>query len=239
MSDENLLQIVSTPVTTIQDVIDVMINLDNELADDDGLKWFNKLYLIVTDAVERQTRDHVWSDPEWLKRLDVVFAGLYFNAIRDMIIAPGSVHTPWKVLFEARRDPRLMHVQFAICGMNAHINHDLQFALVQTGEELGAAPEKGSRQHQDFEFVNGILESVMPDVKRFLIDGDLKKLDHDLGRLDDILAIWGVKEAREFAWNNAEDIWPIRHIPLAVKIKDAIVDGSVGVIGRAILIPAL
>lgn len=239
MSDEDLLQIVSTPVSTIQDVIDVMTRIDTELADDDGLKWFNSLYLTVTQAVGEQTREHMWNDPAWLARLDVVFAGLYFNAVRDMIIAPASVHTPWRVLFEARNNPHIMRVQFAICGMNAHINHDLQFALIQTGRELNIPPVAGSPQHEDFEFVNGILESVIDEVKRDLIEGELEKIDHKLGRIDDILAIWGVEQARDLAWHGAETLWPRRDSALSVAARHFSADSLGGVIGRALLIPTI
>jgi hypothetical protein len=239
MSDENLLQIVSTPVSTVQDVVGVMTRLDTELADDDGLKWFNKLYLIVTQAVGERTKDHVWNDPVWLNRLDVVFAGLYFSAIRDVVIAPASVHKPWDVLFDARRNPHIMRVQFAICGMNAHINHDLQFGLIRTGEDLNIPPVTGSPQHQDFEFVNSILESVVEEVKKILIAGELEKIDHKLGRIDDILAIWGVKQAREVAWRGGESLWTRRNSAFSVGARHFSTDSLTGVIGRALLIPTI
>jgi hypothetical protein len=239
MSDENLLQIVSAPVSTIEDVVRVMQQLDAAMDPEDGLKWFNTLYLLVTQAVLERTRDHAWNDPRWLNRLDVVFAELYFNAIRDMVQSPGSVHKPWEVLFEARRNPHIMRVQFAICGMNAHINHDLQFGLIQAGEDLDIAPVSGSPQHEDFEFVNGILEAVMPEVKQILATGIVGQIDQDLGRVDDILAIWGVKAAREFAWKSAENFWPRKGFPGALSARHLFNDGPTGVIGRFLLLPTM
>ena len=75
-TDQQLLQIVSAaqPVT-IADVIQVMQSIDALLPNNDGLKWFNKLYLIVTQEIDGQPPATAWSDPAWLTGLDVVFAG--------------------------------------------------------------------------------------------------------------------------------------------------------------------
>lgn len=233
MSDENLALIASTPVSTIDEVISVMRQLDSVLPDTDGLKWFNLLYLKVTEAVGAATVGHVWSDPNWLARLDVVFAEMYFAAIRDTAAAPRS----WQVLLEARNDPRIMRVQFAICGMNAHINHDLQFALVKTCSEMGIAPRSGSPQHQDYEFVNGILEAVEPEVKQFLATGIVGQVDQHLGQLDDILAMWGIRKARATAWGYAQVFWHIRNNPFLRKVQLESVDNITSAFGRGLIIP--
>jgi len=40
-----------TPARSIDDVVAVMTAIDETLPDDDGLKWFNRLYLRVTVSV--------------------------------------------------------------------------------------------------------------------------------------------------------------------------------------------
>ncbi len=45
------------------------------LPSSDGLKWFNLLYLKVTQQVETHPPPDGWENPLWLTRLDVVFAG--------------------------------------------------------------------------------------------------------------------------------------------------------------------
>lgn len=74
--DSQLLRIVqaATPVT-IPDVIAVMGQIDQLLPGTDGLKWFNKLYLMVTQQIDGQPPAGGWKDAAWLTRLDVVFAG--------------------------------------------------------------------------------------------------------------------------------------------------------------------
>ena len=57
MGDQDLFQLIrSSTIETVDDVILVLRGLDGELANDDGLKWFNLLYLKVTEAVGTQQR---------------------------------------------------------------------------------------------------------------------------------------------------------------------------------------
>ena len=66
-------------VRTIEDVISTMRAIHETLPDSDGVKWFNFLYLNVTEAVLADTS--VWEDWPFLQRFDVTFAILYFDAI--------------------------------------------------------------------------------------------------------------------------------------------------------------
>ena len=79
--DSALADAVRTPPQTIPDVLQTMQTIDNTCADVDGLKWFNSLYLQVTQAVETRVNGGGFSDPAWLAELDVQFARLYFGAL--------------------------------------------------------------------------------------------------------------------------------------------------------------
>jgi len=77
--DTRLLEIVSSAKpSTIGDVVAVMQNIDGVLPGNDGLKWFNKMYMMVTQEIDAQAPAGGWKDAAWLTRLDVVFAGFYF-----------------------------------------------------------------------------------------------------------------------------------------------------------------
>ncbi|HEX5732961.1 MAG TPA: DUF5995 family protein [Blastocatellia bacterium] len=204
----------SASVSTIDDVIAVMRELDGLLPDDDGLKWFNLLYLKVTEAVRDNSSAGNWEDPRWLDRLDVVFAGLYFNAVADWQRNAEESARAWRPLLDCRRRNDVARIQFALAGMNAHINHDLAIAVVQTGEEQGITPRRGSPQHIDFERVNTLLEVVEGEAKQFLVTGIIGELDNNLGRVDDIIAMWKVGKARDTAWTNAEILWQLQPLPL-------------------------
>ena len=57
---------------------------------------------------------------------------------------------------------------------------------------------------ENLERVNAILETVTEQVKQFLATGIVGEIDQDLGRLDDMAALWSVRKARETAYTNAE-----------------------------------
>jgi len=79
--DDSLLDAMRTRPQTIDAVIQVMQAIDALLPDNDGLKWFNRLYLQVTRAVEGALASNAFGDAPWMAELDVRFAGLYFDAV--------------------------------------------------------------------------------------------------------------------------------------------------------------
>jgi hypothetical protein len=236
--DQALVQLltVSEPAT-INDVIQVMENIDNVLPSNDGLKWFNLLYLMVTKAVRDNPPANGWNDPQWLNRLDVIFANLYFAAIVNWAQDPPTTPRAWRALLEARDRAGVARVQFALCGMNAHINHDLPLAVVQAGEELQLTPDRNSPQHSDFEHVNVILEAVEPQAMQHLATGIIGQIAQNLGRLRQVLAMWNVRQARETAWTNAEILWQIRNITIVRNKFLRVLDKMTGFAGRGLLIP--
>jgi Family of unknown function (DUF5995) len=236
--DERLVQVISaSQVNGIEDVINVMQGLDNILQNNDGLKWFNLLYLRVTAAVRSSPPAEGWENQRYVERLAMIFAGLYFSAIASWQRDHDSVARSWAPLFQSRQRRGIARVQFALAGMNAHINHDLPIALVQTSEEQDIVPRRGSPEHRDFERVNTILEAVTEQVKQFLATGIVGEIDQDLGRLDDMVALWSVRKARETAYTNGEILWQLRASPT---LSDAFLrnlDRLVGLSSRGLLIP--
>ena len=233
--DQELLQISSgPPPATIADVITVMQRVDSLLPSNDGLKWFNLLYLNVTQEVDSHAPAGGWEDPTWLTRLDVVFAQFYFAAIVNCLSDPVNVPSSWKVLFEARFRGGIDRIQFALAGMNAHINHDLALALLQTDAELNLVPGDTSPQHDDFEHVNGLLEVVLPQALQFLATGIVGELAQDTGKIGRLLAIWNLSAARDLAWDFADHLRGLTGVAgdTALTLQDQVT----GVVGRSLLI---
>ena len=237
LNNQALLQILnaSTP-TTIAEVITTMEAIDSLLPNDDGLKWFNLLYKMVTVAVVNNPPPQGWNDPQWISRLDVIFARLYFDAISSSIQNSGGTPRAWQALFEARFNAGIDRVQFALCGMNEHINHDLPLALVQLSNELQMAPDDNSPQHADFQSVNNILDVVEPEAIRILATGLVGQVSQHLGRLDDVLAMLKVRKARDTSWTNAEILWQIRSVQLLRNKFLRTLDRLTGFAGRGLLI---
>jgi len=235
-TDARLLQIVTArPPDSIAGVIAVLESIDALLSGDDGLKWFNKLYLVVTQQVDTGPPAGGWKDPAWLTRLDVVFAGFYFGAVAGALQQNANTATSWDALMEARHTAGIDRIQFALAGMNAHINHDLALALLETDEALHVTPALQSPEHDDYESVNGLLEQVLPSALTLLATGIAGAIAEDTGKIGRLLAIWNIRAARDLAWNFADHLrnlsGPSRYVALAAQ------DQITGVLGRSLLLP--
>ena len=197
----------------------------------DGVACFNGMYLQVTEAV----RDELpaFERPEFVERLDVLFAEFYFQAF-EAAAAREWVSKAWAPLFERRDERGILALQFAIAGMNAHINNDLAHALVLTWRELDLEPARDSPEFRDYLKVNAILEAVEADIKGPLADDLIASVDTLLGTTDDFLALWSIRRARAEAWRRARIM---RGMPDAE--LDSLFDGFVGFAGNLLLRPSV
>lgn len=228
----------SAPVDPIAAVVGRMQAVANQLAASDGVARFNHLYLEVTQAVDAAAQATSFEDVAFMTALDIDFAGLYFNAL-DASNAGQAVSRCWAPLFASRADQRIAPIQFALAGMNAHINHDLSLALVSTWIGRGVSPRRDSAQYRDFVKVNGLLSQVEARAKAEFRAGLVQVADEVLGRVDDIVAMWSIEEARSAAWTHAEMLWTVRgHADLIAAFEDTL-DGTVGLASRGLLVPTL
>jgi hypothetical protein len=229
---------VSDASDPIAAVIARMEAVASELPVADGVSRFNHLYLEETVAVDAAAQTPGFEDAAFITALDVGFAGLYFDAL-DASDAGGSASRCWAPLFAVRGDERVAPIQFALAGMNAHINHDLPLALVSTCEARGVEVDRDSPQYRDYLKVNDTIAAVEARVKQEYLTGLIGVADQVLGRIDDVVAMWSIVEARNAAWTNAEMLWALReHRDLTAAFEDAL-DGSVGFASRGLLIPTL
>lgn len=222
------------PVGPIKQVIARMEQIAAGLPATDGVARFNELYLAVTQAVLRDTGAGNFEDPEFLAELDVTFAGLYFAAV-DASEQGGKIPNAWEPLFEHRHAKGVAPLQFAIAGMNAHINHDLPVALVQVMTRHGLEPTDGSPQHHDFLAVNAILARVEEQIKRRFMDKLMQDVDKVLGHADNAAAMWSVERARDAAWTNAQVLYRLRDVPPLRDAYEDQLDRMVELASRGIL----
>lgn len=207
------------------------------LPPDDGVRAFTALYLAVTEAVDEAAKPGTFEDARFVRWLDVVFANMYFEALRNALFAAGPVPKAWAPLLEARGTRGVLPLQFALAGMNAHINRDLPVALVRTCEGRQIELRRRSPQQRDFRKINSLLAVVEGQIKAELVTETLRDVDVALGDLDDVLAMWKVERAREAAWAYAETLWALRASPqLSGQFLRAL-DRTVGFAGRGLLRP--
>jgi hypothetical protein len=225
------------PATTVAEVLERLRAIVAALPPRDGIRAFTGLYLAVTEAVEAEVKPDAFEDAPFVRWLDVVFANNYFAALRNALFATGPVPKAWEPLVEARGKPRVLPLQFALAGMNAHINRDLPLALVTTCEGRNVELRDGTPQQRDFRRINPLLELVEARVKQELVTDALSDFDVALGELDDVIAMWKVERAREAAWTQAEALWAIRGLPHLSSELVATLDRFVGFAGRGLLRP--
>lgn len=215
-----------------------MTAIASEFPPDDGVARFNHLYLEETVAVDTATRAAGFEDPEFISALDVAFADRYLAAV-DASRAGTPVPRSWAPLFTSRSDPRIAPIQFALAGMNAHINHDLPLALVSMFEARAVELSRESAQYRDFLKINDTISATEARVKQEFLTGMVQVADAILGRIDDVIAMWSITEARNAAWTNAEALWALRdHPDLTAAFEDTL-DGTVGFASRGLLVPTL
>jgi hypothetical protein len=225
------------PARSIDEAIAIMRMIDEALPDSDGVKWFNRLYLRVTVGVGKEVGGARFSDPIFLTQLDVVFANQYFSALAAGLTDVAAAPSAWRPLLRARNRHGIARIQFALAGMNAHINRDLPDGIVQAFTALGGDPITGDLREKDFDSVNDILERVEGEVKTEFTVGVVGAIDRLGGPVDDAVAMWKVRAARSAAWTNAQVLWGLHHVP---RLRDrffAKLDGLVGLTGHGLLLP--
>jgi len=223
-------------VGPIEAVAARMAEIGGPLEPNDGVRRFNEMYLAVTLAVAKQVAETGYERPRFMSRLDVVFADLYFDAVAD---AAASKTPPraWAPLFEARSRKGIAPLQFAIAGMNAHINHDLALALVATAKEFKVKLIRNTPHHRDFTSVDGLLARVQDEIKEKFTTGVMRDIDRKGGRLDDLLANWSMQHARDNAWTQAQTLSALGGSRLLREQFLVAMGRTVGFTGRALLTP--
>jgi hypothetical protein len=234
--DAAILAAVDAVPQTIPDVFHTLQAIDALCIDGDGLKWFNRLYLQVTQAVETRVNAGGFSDPVWLAELDVQFARLYFSALQSSLSGQSTADC-WQVVFERRNQTQIARIQFALAGVNAHINHDLPSAIVATCVARGDAPDRDGTNYSDYTALNSTLDSLIETAKQELNVRLLGDALPPVSRLEDTMAAWDVSAAREAAWVNAEQLWNYRGAPLLESGFEDMLDGLTAVIGKTLLAP--
>ncbi len=230
----------AAPVASVDDVVALMSSIETSLAPDEGVCWFNKLYRRVTERVALALTDGTFENPAFIDRLDVVFANLYFRALQTFLHDRETVPRAWAPLFDGNTERGLAPIQFALAGMNAHINRDLMIAVVRVCEEMGLVVSSDSPHKRDYDRLNPILHEVETSVRAWFLEGFVADFDSMFEKVNTIIANWSLVEARDAAWNHAETLWKIRDIDFIEEAYIDGLDGLVGFAGRGLLLkPAL
>ena len=214
--DPQLAAAARTSPQSIDDVLQLLHTIDKTCVDGDGLKWFNSLYLQMTETVQGLVKGGGFNDPAWLAELDVQFARLYATAVNGYLSGSGCPKS-WAAMLSVRNNTLIARIQFALAGINAHINHDLSAAIVATCTARNTSPQHGTPQYSDYTSVNaaidGLIENAKKELRVRLLGDPLPVISH----VEDTIAAWGTAAAREQAWRHADALWHLRTFPIAAQ----------------------
>src|SRR5215472_1323737 len=224
----------SMPVTTVAEVIARLEATEAALPAADGLACFNRMYLGVTRQVYSELGEGFYADPAFMTQLDVAFAGLYFGAA-DVASDPAAVPLAWRPLVEQRANTGIEPVQFALAGMNAHINHDLPLALVATCTALATSPDAGTH-YEDYQKVDQLLDAAEQSVRESFESAPELSVDHHVTAVSNLIASWTINSARDMAWNNCLLLWTVRDDPIARGLLANSLASSAALMSRLLLV---
>lgn len=221
---------------TVEGVLDRLRGIGQALPHADGAAVFNRVYLRVTELVAAELEaDAAFEDPDFMRELDVRFAGMWLAA-HDAAEAAARPPPAWAPLFEERRTPGILPIQYALAGMNAHIEHDLALAVLATCRSRGITPRQDS-VHRDFEAVNHLLARVESEIRRSFLTEVGRRLDAEVAPLVHLVSAWKIDKARELAWVHVETLWATGSLEQLTARYVAMLGHTVGMASRCLLTP--
>jgi hypothetical protein len=223
----------AAPAADVPGVLAIMAALDGTLDDGDGFAWFNRLYRRVTERVATAIAKESFEDLPFVEMLDVTFANYCFAALRAYIDDASTAPRAWLPLFQCNDRKGLARVQFALAGMNAHINRDLMRAVVDVCARRNIEPHLDSPQKRDFDKLNPLLREVEEQVHAWYLKEDGPVFEE----AEAVLSTWSLKEARSNAWLHAEGLWAMPRPSPVTDLYLAGVDKFVGFANRSLLVP--
>ncbi|MET8815532.1 DUF5995 family protein [Streptomyces sp. NPDC004549] len=219
------------PVSTVDTVLSRMRALAAELPARDGVAVFNRVYLAVTEEVDRRLGSGEFPDRRAAATLDVRFAERYLSAV-DADDTGRRPPACWRPLFQLRRHPGVRPLQFALAGINAHIGHDLALAVVDACHALGCEP---ADLEDEFDRVGELLTALEERIREDLMPGpDLLQIADPLTHL---LGSWSLERARDATWSAARILWALRRCGEVAEEFTSRLDAAVGFAGRMLLTP--
>ena len=202
-----------------------------EVPHGDGAGVFNNIYLRVTEMVaDRLKTSAVFHDSAFIADLDVRFAGYWFKAYDATSHKPNA----WAPLFAARANRGVLPIQFALAGMNAHIENDLPLAVVATCTARRRTPASpGIRE--DYDKVNELLADVEAEIRRSFLTAVENSIDDSIEAVVHLISSWDIEKARDFAWLNVQTLWELRRTPILFDAYTATLARTVGMGSRLLL----
>jgi hypothetical protein len=177
----------------------------------DSRATFLSCYLLMTENMLQAIESNQFHDSEWVYTFLNRFAEYYFEALsayeNQRLIAPNV----WVIVHDAAQKDTTQVLQNLLLGINAHINYDLIFTLVDMlapeWEQLSLL-EKDQRQ-ADHNHVNRIIADTIDSVQDQVIEKLVPRMDlvdKLMGPLDEWMISTLITHWRDEVWRQAVDL---------------------------------
>ena len=149
-----------------------------------------------------------FADDAWVAHLLQHFAEYYFNALTQYEARQPDTPSVWQLAHDVARRDDVLSVQQLMIGVNAHINHDLVFAVAELLSPDWAAfsAEQRAQRRADFDLVNAIIGETIDRVQDQILERHspwLDLIDKAFGPLDEWLISKLIGRWRDDVWLNA------------------------------------
>ena len=178
-----------------------------EAASDDKALFLN-CYMMMTSNVLVAIQQQEFDDSAWVNRLLNHFADYYFAALEAYERDPVSAPAVWQRAHAVTRNSEFAALQKLLLGVNAHINYDLVFTLVDLLRPEWrnlSAPQRAAR-YADHCHVNDVIGRTIDAVQDQVLEPAMLGMDYIdklLGPIDEILISRLITQWREAVWLNA------------------------------------
>lgn len=166
---------------------------------------FADAYTAMTQAMVTGLDNDTFLDRAWVGRLVDVFLGYYLRAV-DGADSGGVCPSVWADAFSACDRPEEHPLGLVMLGINAHINHDLVFALRDVLEDWPELDDElRLRRFTDYTTVNQVIAVNIDRVQDLVLDPVLpgfEVADRLLGRTDEWAFGQMVTRWRQEVWED-------------------------------------
>lgn len=170
---------------------------------------FLACYHVMTTNMLDAINNNEFNDAGWVNSLLHHFAGYYFSALNEYERRNPATPVVWRVTFDAANQPGVLTLQNLLLGINAHINYDLTFTLVDMleGEWRQLSPDERQGRYDDHCQVNAVIRRSIDAVQDNILEpGEplLQLADQLFGSTDEWVISRLISGWRKTVWQSAQ-----------------------------------
>lgn len=190
-------------------VIERMLKMIKQWEDQsDQRAIFLTCYSMMTRNMLSAIEAHEFKDSAWVDRLLRRFAEHYFIALEAYEHNPSTAPPVWQITHHTSQSSNTFALQNLLLGVNAHINYDLVFTLVELLEPEWAELSESQRteRNADHRHVNEIIARTIDAVQDTVLEPTMPVMDivdKLMGPFDEILLSRLITHWRDRVWDYA------------------------------------